>query len=289
MPPTAIPAVWDLDSGGGFSSPLPAPPRGASVDEADGDTAAGSESKPVGIVGGGPSCAGVPVGASSVGPSVGPLVGSTVSDSESLVAFVVASGFSDEMPVAVGTASVELGTADCSPLLVLASALVMLSEVGTGAPIGTCDSTVSTSTALLAVSEATAGSVGWAIEADVVNPVGMAAPDVKETPKPDVATIVESVTPDGVPETIAVDSLVGIGAGTVASVVALATGADTSVGAIVRSVAEASPVGLRVESTMPDGTLGRPVTDVSPTGVEVSITDVSPTDVMGASVGVGLP
>lgn len=298
VPPTAIPAVWDLDSGGGFSSPPPAPPRGASVDEGEGD-AAGSESKPVGIVGGGPSCAGVSAGTSFAGPSVGPPVGSAVSDSESLVALVVLSGFSDEASVvvgcfdeasvAVGIAPVELGTADCTPLTVFVSALVTLSEVGTGTPMGACDSTVSTSTALLAVSEAMAGSVGCAIEADVVNPVGIAAPDVIETPKAEVDTGVGSATLDGVLETVTADSLVGIELGTVASVVILATGVDASAEALVRLVTGTSPVGIGVESTVPDDTFGRSTTDVSLTGSDVSITDVSPTDVMGASVGVGLP
>jgi hypothetical protein len=153
VPPTAIPAVCDLDSGGGFSSP-PAPPRGASVDEAEGLAAAGSESKPVGTVGGGPSSADVSLGTSLVGLSVGSSDGAPVSEAGSLLACEVGSS------VAVGTASVGLGVGDCSPLLALVSGLVMLSEVGTGASIGTCDSSVSTLTAVLAVLAIRAGSVG---------------------------------------------------------------------------------------------------------------------------------
>lgn len=77
---------------------------------------------------------------------------------------------------------------DCSPLLALVSVLVMLSEVGTGASMGTWDSNVSIFTALLTVLAVRAGSVGCAMDAEVVIPVGRLAPDVNETPKLDVGT-----------------------------------------------------------------------------------------------------
>ena len=50
---------------------------------------------------------------------------------------------------------------------------------------------------------------------------------------------------------------------------------------VVRSVADGLPVDTRVGATVPDDTVGKPVADVS-------VAEVSPTDVVGASVGVGL-
>ena len=186
MPPTAIPAVCDLDNGGGLSSPL-APPRGASVDEAEG-LAADAASIPVGTVGGGPSCADVSVGASPVGLWVGSSEGDAVPEAGSLLACEVASA--DEASVAVAVASVGIEVGDCSPLLALVSGLVVLSEVGTGASMGTCDSTVSTFTAELAKTKLTVRdeSVGWAMEAEVVIPVESAAPEVIDRPRSEVGT-----------------------------------------------------------------------------------------------------
>lgn len=293
VPPTAIPAVWDLDSGGGFSSPL-ALPRGALVEEAEG-SAAGSESKPVGMVGGGPSCADVSVGSSSsglsVGSSVSSSVGTAVSEAGSSVD-CVASGDCEEASVAVTVASVEVGTGDCSPLVALVTAgALVLSEVGTGA-IGTCDSTESTSTALVVALEEMTVSVGCAIEAEVVAPVGMPAADVIDTPRSEVGTREVAVgASEDVSGIITEVSLVGtrveIDASGVTSVVA-----GPSVAALVKPVTEVSLVGTMVVSNVPEGKIGTSVPDVSLTGADVTIPEVSLTDVAGMSVsdsvGVGL-
>lgn len=59
-----------------------------------------------------------------------------------------------------------------------------------------------------------AGSVGCAIEADVVIPVKTAVPEVIDTPNPEVGTRVGFGTSDKVPEVVAAISLVGTSVGT---------------------------------------------------------------------------
>jgi hypothetical protein len=109
------------------------------------------------------------------------------------------------------------------------------------------------------------------MEVEVVIPVGSAAPEVIDTPRPEVGTRVAAS--DDPLVTTADVSLVG-----------------TRVGSAVpdgESVTDVSLVGTRVGSTVPVAD-GESVTDVSLAGNDVSIAEVSPTVVVGASVGVGL-
>jgi hypothetical protein len=127
------------------------------------------------------------------------------------------------------------------------------------------------------------------MEAEVVTPVGSDAPEVIDTPRPEVGTRVAAS--DDPLETTADVSLVGTIEGSTAldgKSVTDVSPVGTRVGSTVpdgKSVTDVSLVGTRVGSTVPDGKF---VTDVSLAGTDVSIAEVSPTDVAGASVGVGL-
>lgn len=219
-----------------MSSPPP-PPRGATVDEAEGLAAGSALSKPVGMVGGGSSWAEVSAGTSPLGLSVGLSEDVAVPNAASVLACEIAS------PVAVGVTSVGLGVGDFSTLLALDSGLAMLLIVGTGASIGTCDPSMSTLTAelaVMAVIAARTGPVGWAMEAEVVIPVGRAAPEVIEPPRPEDGT--------------------------------RTAGSDDPLG----TTADVAFAGARVGSTAPEG---KPLTDVSLAGTDVLMAEGLPTEV----------
>ncbi|KAF2449317.1 hypothetical protein P171DRAFT_190241 [Karstenula rhodostoma CBS 690.94] len=127
------------------------------------------------------------------------------------------------------------------------------------------------------------------MEAEVVIPVGRADPEVIDTPRPEVGTRV--APSDDTLVTTAEVSLVGTRVGSTVpdskSVTDISL-VDTRVGSTVpdsKSVKGASLVGTRVGSTVPDG---KSVKGISLAGTDVSIAEVSPTDVVGASDGVGL-